>query len=527
MAPEQFLGALARLRAVDRSVRARLPRVDPRGRAAAVPAPELGWRPATPTSRRSRRRSCRAGPVPSGLEAWLARLLEKDPARRFQCAADATWGLEQLDPDDVGRRRSRVRSVEPRRPRSCTRIDPARCGSAAAAGLPPAPRSSAVGRNDAPPPPARGLARDRAAPAPATSAARASACSARARSRRSVARRSATRCGAALRRGPPGAARALRRPRGPDRDRQDPPRALARPAGARGRGRDRAVRRARRARGPGGLAGMLRAHLGTDGLDPERRSTRVAEAARSHGTADASDQRVLAGIVLEEPVAARGRRDRPSASRRCPATCARVGARRAGGGGGRRRPPRHRRAAVRPLAAPPARGRAHAGAVRARRAGRGARAAPAGPRSGGRDRAEIDGRGPDPRRPAAGRGPAPADPRAGRASRASSPGGSRPAPAGTRRSRCRSSRTGSPAGSWCAPGAASGSATAPTPALPDDLHALWASHLEHALRGVTPEPVWQALELAAVLGMRVEAGEWYRIARPRRPGRVASTRWRR
>ena len=38
--------------------------------------------------------------VPDGVEAWLSDLLIKEPAARTQCAADAAWGLEQLDPGD-------------------------------------------------------------------------------------------------------------------------------------------------------------------------------------------------------------------------------------------------------------------------------------------------------------------------------------------------------------------------------------------------------------------------------------------
>lgn len=36
-------------------------------------------------------------PVPAGLEAWIARLLEKAPHQRFARAADATWALESLE----------------------------------------------------------------------------------------------------------------------------------------------------------------------------------------------------------------------------------------------------------------------------------------------------------------------------------------------------------------------------------------------------------------------------------------------
>src|SRR4030095_12483953 len=37
------------------------------------------------------------GDVPPGLEEWLRKLLRKDPAARFQCAADALKALETLD----------------------------------------------------------------------------------------------------------------------------------------------------------------------------------------------------------------------------------------------------------------------------------------------------------------------------------------------------------------------------------------------------------------------------------------------
>jgi tetratricopeptide (TPR) repeat protein len=37
--------------------------------------------------------------VPPGLEAWLRRLLEKEPPRRFQLAADAAFALERLAPE--------------------------------------------------------------------------------------------------------------------------------------------------------------------------------------------------------------------------------------------------------------------------------------------------------------------------------------------------------------------------------------------------------------------------------------------
>ncbi|MCB9688656.1 MAG: protein kinase [Alphaproteobacteria bacterium] len=40
-------------------------------------------------------------PVPVGLDGWISRLMEKDPAERFQRAADAAWALSHLqDPAD-------------------------------------------------------------------------------------------------------------------------------------------------------------------------------------------------------------------------------------------------------------------------------------------------------------------------------------------------------------------------------------------------------------------------------------------
>jgi serine/threonine protein kinase/tetratricopeptide (TPR) repeat protein len=36
-------------------------------------------------------------PVPVGLEAWIHKLLEKDPRRRYRRAADAAWALDSLD----------------------------------------------------------------------------------------------------------------------------------------------------------------------------------------------------------------------------------------------------------------------------------------------------------------------------------------------------------------------------------------------------------------------------------------------
>ena len=47
--------------------------------------------------------------------------------------------------------------------------------------------------------------------------------------------------------------------------------------------------------------------------------------------------------------------------------------------------------------------------------------------------------------------------------------------------------------------------------LPDGLHGQWAAHLDRALSD-QGEPVWRALELAAVIGIHVETEEWRRLA---------------
>jgi serine/threonine protein kinase/tetratricopeptide (TPR) repeat protein len=57
--------------------------------------------------------------VPAGFEAWVLRLLEKDPRDRFRVAADAAWGLLQLTPDDdatavSGSWADALRSLKPR-----------------------------------------------------------------------------------------------------------------------------------------------------------------------------------------------------------------------------------------------------------------------------------------------------------------------------------------------------------------------------------------------------------------------------
>ncbi len=53
-------------------------------------------------------------PVPQGFEAWIGRLMAKDPVRRFQCAADALWVLDDLgDPAEAGEAQTTDRTVAP------------------------------------------------------------------------------------------------------------------------------------------------------------------------------------------------------------------------------------------------------------------------------------------------------------------------------------------------------------------------------------------------------------------------------
>jgi eukaryotic-like serine/threonine-protein kinase len=58
---------------------------------------------------------------PPGFDAWVLRLLEKDPSRRFRCAADAAWGLlclksaeaSEEDPTVAGGWEEALRSLKP------------------------------------------------------------------------------------------------------------------------------------------------------------------------------------------------------------------------------------------------------------------------------------------------------------------------------------------------------------------------------------------------------------------------------
>lgn len=263
--------------------------------------------------------------------------------------------------------------------------------------------------------------------------------------------------------------------------------------------------------GPGGLSGMLRTHLGTDGVPYGEVIARIAETAASYGTVDPNDQRVLAEIVLDEPVSvehtgAGGTPERIAALSRH--LCA-VGA---------RRPVilviddpyrgtdallfarwllRRREAEPTPVLV----------VVLAQDEGL-ARHRPARDlvaqiaQCEGVDRVRVDSLSDDEQlqliRELVGL-------------------------EGELARRVTARTGGNPAFAialledWVARGIlvqAEGGFRLRDGAeaqLPDDLHAMWAAHLEHALAEY-PEEVWSALELAAVLGMRVESDEWMRIA---------------
>jgi serine/threonine protein kinase/tetratricopeptide (TPR) repeat protein len=77
-------------------------------------------------------------PVPEGFEAWLRRLLEKEPGQRFQRAADALWSLDRLGkPGQVQRTRTFSHRSEP----TVTITDPDLLPEAkpARSAVPPAP----------------------------------------------------------------------------------------------------------------------------------------------------------------------------------------------------------------------------------------------------------------------------------------------------------------------------------------------------------------------------------------------------
>ncbi|MCB9687124.1 MAG: protein kinase [Alphaproteobacteria bacterium] len=64
----------------------------------AVPISKRGWAAMMMAVLRDRpARLVPTTPLPEGFEDWLLTLLEKDPGRRYACAADAAWALQQLE----------------------------------------------------------------------------------------------------------------------------------------------------------------------------------------------------------------------------------------------------------------------------------------------------------------------------------------------------------------------------------------------------------------------------------------------
>lgn len=239
-------------------------------------------------------------PMPGGLEGWLRTLLHKDPARRMQCAADAIWSLEQLEPDDID-----DIDLEPMvEPDDSLDLEPS---GAFAFGAPPAfspqlgspasPQTIGAGRNDAPPPPPEdwrgprpmrrmhlrgtglGLLGSRAVPTIG----------------REVERDLLWRALVTVHRLPLARAVLLEGASGTGKTHLG--RWLCQQAHEAGAASSLWVEHSREG---GGLPGMLRGHFGTDGIPYHQVAEWVASTAAAFGTVDPNDQRVLAEIVLDD-----------------------------------------------------------------------------------------------------------------------------------------------------------------------------------------------------------------------------------
>jgi serine/threonine protein kinase/tetratricopeptide (TPR) repeat protein len=233
-------------------------------------------------------------PVPDGFEAWLVQLLRKDPARRTQCAADALFALDQLpdhptDDDDLP-------VVEPDTTLD-TRPEPStmRFVRAAARAVP----AELVGRNDLPPPPPDDWRR----PEPLRRlhlrgsglgllGARSLPTVGRERERDALWREVG-----AVHRVPVARVVTLEGAAGTGKTHLG--RWLAQRAHELGAAHALVAEHAAHAGPESGLAGMLRAHFGTTGLAEGAVGERVAAAARSWGTTDPADVRVLTETVLD------------------------------------------------------------------------------------------------------------------------------------------------------------------------------------------------------------------------------------
>jgi eukaryotic-like serine/threonine-protein kinase len=458
-------------------------------------------------------------PMPNGLEDWLRQLLHKDPARRTQCAADAAWALESLDPDDLDDV-DLVPMVEPEDSLELELLPESTRSFGEAPAFLPIPGT--VGRNDAPPPPpddwrgprsmrrlhlrgaGLGLLGARAVPTVGRNAERDLLWQVLVQVHRLPLARAVVIEGAA------------------GTGKTHLGRWLTQQAHEAGAASSMWVDHGGR-EGTGGLPGMLRTHLGTEGVPAAEVRARVAVVAASFGTVDPADQQTLAEIVLDEDLASRGPAPRDAS-------------RRARGAAGT---PERIAALSRHLCSVGARrpvilviDEAHRGTdallfarwllrrreveptpvllvIVAQEEGL-ARHRPARDLLAeiidldGVDRVRVDPLSDDEqiqlirelvglegelaRRVAARTGGNPAfavallEDWVARGILEQAEGGFR-------------LREGAEA------------------ALPDDLHELWAAHLELALTEF-PEEVWGALELAAVLGMRVDTAEWQRVSRP-------------
>jgi serine/threonine protein kinase/tetratricopeptide (TPR) repeat protein len=234
-------------------------------------------------------------PVPDGFETWLVAMLRKDPARRTQCAADALFALDQL-PDTATSSDEDLPVVEPDTTLD-TRPEPTTMRFLRSA----ARRSSAepVGRHDEPPPPPD----DWRGPMPLRRlhlrgsglgllGARALPTVGRERERDELWREVV-----AVHKVP--VARAVVIDGAAGTGKSHLARWLARRAHEVGAAHTLVVEHSSRGGPESGLAGMLRVHFGALGLPEAEVAERVAVAARSYGTTERGDLRILAETVLD------------------------------------------------------------------------------------------------------------------------------------------------------------------------------------------------------------------------------------
>ncbi len=445
-------------------------------------------------------------PVPDGFERWLVRLLERDPARRTQCAADAAWALDRLDPDDLssGDLQSYVEPDE-----IDTRADP----STMSFGPPPDTgpvTSPTVGRRDEPPPPpldwrgprplrrlhlrgsGLGLLGARALPTVGREGERDALWKALVTVHRLPLARVVT----------------LEGPAGTGKSHLA--RWLAQRAHEVGAAHVMVAEHGSRSGQDAGLTGMLRAHFGTHGLEPQQVRDRVVEVASGFGAVDARDHELLSAIVLDDPGA-------PGAA----ATPQRIGAlSRYLRSVGARRPvvlvldDAQRatdallfvrwvvsRREVEPVAVLVVLVLQDEGLARHRPA---RELAAQIAQYEGVDRIRVDPLSDDEQQQLV-RELVGIEGELARRVAARTGGNPAFAVALVEDWVARRVLVGAGGGFKLREGADA--------ALPDDLHALWVAHLEQALAGFS-ESVWWALEVAAVMGQRVDTAEWQRVCQP-------------